>query len=155
MNISSQLPKWWFFLFGALFILLGSPALAQEIDASVTVDRSQISGTSLNYLNDFPRELEIYINEYNWTSANFREEERLGVDLQITLLEVDNNYNFDAQIVVRSRRPIYNTTRETVLFLFSDENWNFNYTPNRTLIHDELRPVNQRHRFLHLCYFRG
>lgn len=119
--------------------LLTNRASAQEINATVTVDRSQISGTSLGYLDNFPGELETYINEYDWINPNFLEEERVAVDLQITLLEVDNNYNFEAQLIIRSRRPIYNTTRETVLFLYSDDNWHFNYMPNRTLIHDELQ----------------
>src|SRR6056297_592877 len=122
--------------FGALLtvaLLATPPAHAQEINADVTVDRSQISSTSLNYLDNLAEELEVYINEYDWIDANFREQERIGVDLQITLLSVDNNYNFEAQIVIRSRRPIFNTTQETALFLFNDEDWAFNYTPNRAL----------------------
>ena len=128
--------------FGALLtvaLLATPPAHAQEINADVTVDRSQISSTSLNYLDNLAEELEVYINEYDWIDANFREQERIGVDLQITLLSVDNNYNFEAQIVIRSRRPIFNTTQETALFLFNDEDWAFNYTPNRALMHDKLQ----------------
>lgn len=139
MNISSQKVMCCFALILGAASFLSPSVYAQEINANVTVDRSQISGTSLNYLDSFSGELETYINEYDWISPTFREEERIAVDLQITLLEVDNSYNFEAQVVIRSRRPIYNTTRETVLFLFNDEDWNFNYTPNRTLIHDELQ----------------
>lgn len=112
---------------------------AQEINANVTVDRSQISSTSLNYLDNFSQELETYINEYDWIDASFREEERINMDMQITLMGVDNNFNFEAQVVIRSQRPIFNTTQETALFLFNDEDWLFNYTPNRALIHDELQ----------------
>jgi hypothetical protein len=132
--------KWAGCLTGILLMmfLLSDRGFSQEIEANVTVDRSQISGTSLNYLDNLPQELETYINEYNWTDANFREEEQIGIDMQITLLSV-NNYNFEAQVVIRSRRPIYNTIQETALFFFNDENWMFNYTPNRGLIHDELQ----------------
>ena len=122
-----------------ILVLATVPAFGQEINANVTVDRSQLSSTSLNYLDNLPQELEVYINEYDWIDANFQEQEQIGVDLQITLLSVDSNFNFEAQVVIRSRRPIYNTTRETALFLFNDENWNFNYTPNRALMHDDLQ----------------
>jgi hypothetical protein len=111
---------------------------AQEIEANVTVDRSQISSTSLGYLDNLPQQIEEYINQFEWTNANFDENERITMSLQINLLSVEN-YNFEAQIIVRSQRPIYNTTRNTVIFLFNDEEWNFEYTPNRTFIHDELQ----------------
>lgn len=139
MNISSHRLNFCFLLlfWGGLFF--SSPTFGQEINADVTIDRSQISSTSLNYLDSFSQQLETYINEYNWISPTFREEERIGLDIQITLLSVDDNFNFDAQIIIRSRRPIYNTTQQSVLFLFNDEDWSFNYTPNRTLVHDELQ----------------
>lgn len=113
--------------------------LAQELDAEVTVDRSRINNTSLNYLNNFESELESYLNEYDWVDSHFAPHEQIGVDIQVTLMSADNNYNFEANIVIRSRRPIFNTVQQTPVFLFNDENWVFNYTPNRGFIHDELQ----------------
>lgn len=139
MTISSYKNNFSLFFIFAAGLFLYQPVFAQEINANVTVDRSQISSTSLDYLDNLPQELETYINEYDWIDPTFREEERVRIDMQITLLSVDNNFNFEAQIVIRSRRPIFNTTQETALFLFNDEDWNFNYTPNRSLIHDELQ----------------
>lgn len=132
--------KWWCSLMLCFFCLL-SPrqAVSQEINADVTVDRSQINNTSLGFLDNLSDEIETYINEYPWTDTNFRTEERVRVDLQITLLSADDNFNFDAQVIFRSRRPIYNTTRETVLFFYNEEHWSFSYTPNRSMIHDELQ----------------
>lgn len=119
--------------------MIPPPLFAQEIDADVSLDRSQINSTSLNYLDDFPRILETYINEHNWIESDFLPEERINVDLKIILLNADDNYNFTAQLIIQSRRPIYNSVRETALFLFNDENWVFNYTPNRALIHDDFQ----------------
>ncbi len=114
-------------------------SIAQEINADITVDRSQISGTSLGFLDNLANELEAYINEYDWVSTDFQEHERINMEMRITLLGVDDDYNFEAQVFIRSRRPIYNTPRQTPLFLFNDEEWNFSYTPNRSLTHDELQ----------------
>ena len=126
-----------FLLFSLL--LLSLPATAQEINADVSVDRSQINSTSLNFVDNLSDEIESYINEHDWINAEFQPAEQINVNIQITLLSVDDNFNFNAQVVFRSRRPIYNSTRETVLFFYNDENWSFNYTPNRALIHDELQ----------------
>ncbi|NGP87804.1 DUF4835 family protein [Fodinibius halophilus] len=130
------LKKYYLFL---AFVILPCFVQAQEVEAEVSIDRSQLSSTSLNYLNDLPNKIEVYINEYNWIDAEFREHERIKMNIQITLLSVDSDFNFEAQIVVQSRRPIYNTTQETVLFIFNDSNWGFTYTPNSTFIHDELQ----------------
>jgi len=127
---------------GLLMIILSfftPPVMGQEINANVSLDQSQVNSTSLNFLNDFTNQLETYLNDYDWVDAHFQKEERIKADIQITLTGVDNNYNFDAHIVIRSLRPIYNSTQETALFFFNDENWTFNYTPNRSLVHDDLQ----------------
>ena len=121
-----------------LTICASQPLYAQELNAQVTLNKSQISSTSLDYLDNLPRQIEEYINQFDWTNANFSENERINISIQINLLSVEN-YNFEAQIIVRSQRPIYNTTRGTVIFLFNDEQWNFEYPPNRTFLHDELQ----------------
>lgn len=124
------------FIFGICGISLTS--FAQEIDAQVTIDKSQISGTSIDYVDDLPDRIEEYINQFEWTDTHFNEHERINVAIQINLLAVEN-YNFEAHIIVRSQRPIYNSARETVVLIFSDEDWNFEYRPNRSFIHDELQ----------------
>ncbi|MDZ7692640.1 MAG: DUF4835 family protein [Balneolaceae bacterium] len=126
---------------GFLFILLipFQLATAQEFDLEVTVDESQVSSASLNYLSNFPDEIESYFNEHNWIDAGFQQQERIQGELQIVLLSVDNNYNFQANIVVRAQRPIYNTMQQTTVFLSNDDSWGFQYTPNRSLVHDELQ----------------
>ncbi|PAU93218.1 DUF4835 domain-containing protein [Aliifodinibius salipaludis] len=138
MNISSL--NWVFGVFlGIIIAMSGAQSLsAQELNAQVTLNKSQLSSTSLDYLDNLPQQIEAYINQYEWTNANFNENERIKMSLQINLLSVED-YNFEAQIIVRSQRPIYNTTRSTALFLFNDEKWNFEYPPNRTFLHDELQ----------------
>lgn len=112
---------------------------AQELNVSVQVDRSRLSSTSLSYMDDFSTEIETYFNEYNWIEPNFEEQEKIDVSIQITLLSVDDSYNFEANIVIRSQRPVYNSLQQTPLFYYNDENWVFNYTPNRALVHDLLQ----------------
>jgi len=83
--------------------------------------------------------MESYLNDFDWTDHSFSTRERINGEMQVTLLSVDNNFNFRANVVIQSQRPIYNSLRETTLFLFNDDNWTFNYTPNRGLIHDQLQ----------------
>lgn len=118
--------------------LCAGPVTAQELNAEVTIDRSRISNRSLPHLGNMKSELESYMNEYRWTDVSFETHERIGVDIRITLMSADDNFNFEANLVIRSRRPIYNSVQQTQLFIINDENWIFNYTPNRGFIHDQL-----------------
>src|SRR5699024_3140988 len=105
--------------YGAILILwLGVSRLgsAQEIKAEVHVDRSQINNASFDNLNDFSGKLQAYLNEYSWTSDQFQPFERISMAFQIILLNVDNNHTFNANIAIRSLRPIYHTNRKTTVF---------------------------------------
>ena len=138
----AEIPFYLFHFLGLPILVLhlwGSPALAQEFNVEVTVDQSQVSSTSLNYMDNFPQEVESYFNEYDWVDARFLKQERIDAELQIVLLSVDDNFNFRANVVIRTQRPIYNTMRQTTTLLINDESWAFQYTPNRSLVHDELQ----------------
>lgn len=127
------------FIFGVLGMLLPSQAVSQELNVEVTVNRSQIKGTALNYLDQFDEEIEAYLNGYNWTNDNFGPQEQINAQLQIFLTSVSANFEFTAKVVIQSTRPVYNTDRQTTLLLYNDDAWVFQYLPGRALIHDELR----------------
>jgi hypothetical protein len=116
-----------------------SPTQAQEISANVRVNLSQINNTSLNYLDNLAGEIESYLNDYTWSNDNFQPKERINVSIQINLLGVTDDFTFNADIIIRSMRPIYNSVQQSSLFIYNDESWTFNYTPNRGLVHDELQ----------------
>src|SRR5699024_7567350 len=123
------------------FILLIRPfqLCGQELNVKVNVDYSKIKSTSLNYLDHFSKEIEAYLNGYSWTNDKFRPKERILAQIQIFLTDVTDNYTFTAHLIIRSTRPVYNTARLTTLFLYNDDEWVFQYIPNRSLRHDELQ----------------
>lgn len=118
---------------------LASNLRAQELNVTVRVDQSRISSASIAFMQTFSERVESYLNEYNWVESSFNDPERINASIQITLLSVDDNFNFEANIVIRSQRPVYNSLQQTPLFYYNDENWVFNHTPNRALVHDELQ----------------
>jgi hypothetical protein len=128
------------FFFVLAFLGLTGPVFAQEIKANVTLDKSQLTGaTGINYVDDIKSVIERYINEHKWTSDTYREEERIVMNIQISLLSIDGSSNFETALIVTAERPIYNSTSQSMLFQFSEPSWRFNYTPNRTLLNDPLQ----------------
>jgi len=112
---------------------------AQEINARVEVNTSQVRSAGYDYLNELQPMIAEYINERRWTDDTFEEDERIEMNLSITLNSVDSNANFDATLIVQAFRPIYNTTAKTPTLLINDTNWRFNFTRSHNITHDDLQ----------------
>ncbi|MCH8567181.1 MAG: DUF4835 family protein [Balneolales bacterium] len=125
------------YLLTILIVLICTEGYAQEIKARVDVNTSQISTSDYDYLNSLKPLIEDYINDTRWTDDTFLEDERIEVNIQIALMNVDSNANFDANIIIQSSRPIYNTIARTPILLINDTNWRFNFSRNRNIIRDD------------------
>ncbi len=120
-------------------MLLFSSVKAQEFDCQITVNDDQLEGNSFEYVaGSLTTDLEAYINEYRWTETEVLEQERISCQISIILLAGDQDFNFSAETIIQSRRPIYNTLTETGVLILSDGAWSFNYPEGKSLIHDEL-----------------
>lgn len=127
--------------FMLLFVLVLSfhTLNAQELNCSVSVNDRQVSGSSFDYVQELRTSIQQYLNENRWTDERYLEHERINCSLQVLLTNVDDNANFTAEAVWSASRPIYNTNRQTTLFVISDNNWAFNYSRNRNLVFDDLQ----------------
>lgn len=123
-------------------LLLGSmlwsvpPALGQEFDCRVSVDISQLSGNEYTFLNELSRKIEEYVNGRSWTEDRFLEHERIQCSMDIYFREAVSLSEFEARLVIQTRRPIYNTTQSTTVVRFNDSDWRFGYTEGAPLTHD-------------------
>jgi len=123
-------------LVGLGTVVLVSPAQGQELACSVQLDRSQLSGSDYGYLDELPRRIEEYMNARNWTDDEFQSVERIACSIQIIIEDAPSLSTFDAQLVVSSRRPIYETAQSTVVFRVNDGNWQFEYSRGTSLNFD-------------------
>jgi hypothetical protein len=120
-------------------ILSSTVAKAQEFNCTVTINTDQLEGSSYDYLQEIKPVLEGYINEYQWTEADFQEHERIDCQIQIVFNNASSDFSYSAEAVFQIQRPIYNTTAKTTTVLLSDKTWEFSYPQGRALIHDELQ----------------
>lgn len=129
-----------YILFAILFLqILPRSLQAQEFNCAVTLNTEQIQDASFTYISELETVLERYINEYQWTEYDIQEHERIDCQVQIIFSGADNDFNFSAQAVFSTRRPIYNTTSQTTTIRLNDNTWQFNYPQGKQLIHDDLQ----------------
>ena len=123
-------------------LFLISEAFSQELNCDVVVNMEQIPSASRDYLKDFERGVEDYLNGYRWTHEDLGGE-RIQCSMDIFFLNAVGDNRYTAQVFVGSRRPIYHgnakTERETVILRVLDERWEFEYSPNKPIYHDEFQ----------------
>jgi len=115
---------------------VGRSAAAQELNCSVSVNYTQLSGSDYGYLQELEQLIYEYLNEYAWTEDTFREYERIDCSVQLFFLEAVTLTSFRARLVVASRRPIYGTAQSTTVVQLSDTDLQFTYARGTPLIHD-------------------
>jgi hypothetical protein len=111
-------------------------ALAQELNCSVNVDYSQLSGGDYEFLNDLRPQIREYLNERHWTDDRFREMERIDCSVQVTVEDAPTLTSFRARLVVASRRPIYGSMQNTTVLQMIDNEWQFSFSRGSTLHFD-------------------
>lgn len=115
-------------LVGAMLTGYGQHASAQELNAKVVINRSQISNTTEAVFEALQNSLNAFLNERQWTKMTYEDYERINCTFSITLKtysETDNS--FTGSIQVQSVRPVYNSNYSTTVFNIQDENFNFNF----------------------------
>ena len=110
-----------------LLAVIPYSVMAQELDCEIAINREQVTGNAFDYMSELAPQLEQYINETSWTDYRLEEHERIGCTLQIVLTSASDDFVYGAQIVVISRRPIYNTMQETQIVVLNDERWQFEF----------------------------
>ena len=68
-------------------------AHAQELNAKVTINHSQIQGTDASVFEEIEQNLTQFINEKQWTSLQFQKNERIQCNFNITETKYDNATN--------------------------------------------------------------
>ncbi|MFV0505213.1 MAG: DUF4835 family protein [Bacteroidales bacterium] len=111
---------------------------AQEFRCSVSVTGTEaIRNVGPDFFRTMQNDISDFINNRIWTSDVFQAQEQIDCSIYIILDQQNGSDDFSGSIRVQSRRPIFNSTYQSVLLNINDENFNVKYVPNTTLEYDE------------------
>lgn len=114
----------------AILLTLGccQKIAAQELDARIVINRMKVEQTSDAIFESLQTQLTEFMNNRQWTSMQFRRNERIQCVFTITVNEYDptnNTFNCTLNLVVT--RPVYNSSYTTTLFSTQDNTFSFTY----------------------------
>ena len=125
-----------------LFALL--PLQAQELQAKVTINHSQIQGTDVAVFESLQQTMEQFLNEKQWTVLQFQKNERIVCNFNITVTKYDQSNNlFTCTALIQANRPVYNATYTTTLYNNRDASFDFEFSQFDQLNFSEDQVDNQ------------
>ncbi len=116
------------YILSFLFIFFSSIfSFAQEIYCTVQVNSQQIQTSDKRIFESLQKDIFEFINNKRWTNHSYKTEERIECSILINITKWNNSDQFDATIQVQSTRPIFNTSYNSTLLNFKDNDFAFKY----------------------------
>ncbi len=107
---------------------------AQELSCTVTVNASQIQNSNSQVYKTLEGAINEYFNNTKWTNKNYKPQEKIKCAIILNILEQPSSNQFRGNIQVQVTRPVFNSTYQTPIFNYKDDNLSFSYT--------EFQPLN-------------
>ena len=117
---------------------------AQELNARITINHSQIQGTDNAVFDELTQTLTQFVNDRQWTNLQFQKNERINCSFNITVTKYDKSSNlFTCKALIQASRTAYNSSYTTTIFSNQDNDFNFEYAQFDQLQFNEEHVDNQ------------
>ena len=111
------------FLFQIAFQSINS----QELKCNISVNSQQIQGTNKKVFTTLQTALYEFMNNKAWTNHTYAMNERIECNILINISDQSGADEFKGSIQIQSRRPVFNSSYNTVMLNYVDNNFNFKY----------------------------
>jgi hypothetical protein len=112
-------------------------AQAQELNATVSINATQIQTSDRGIFKDMKNSLEQFLNSRKWTNDGFKTHEKINCNFLITITKMPSIGSFTASVQVRSSRPVFNTNYSSLMLNFADREWEFEYIESLPLEYND------------------
>jgi len=121
-----------FFFFVLVIVIVNVNVItlhAQELNARVNINYTQIETTKTDVFPKLQTTIEEFLNNHKWTEIAFRENEKIQCNFNITVNEYDANENtFKCTLLMSSNRPVYGSSYNTVCYSVNDREFVFKFS---------------------------
>jgi len=108
---------------------------SQELRCNVQIISNQIQGTNKQIFKTLQQDIYEFMNNRIWTNQEFQNNERIECKILINMQNRTGD-EFSGNMTVSSRRPVYNSSYNTTMFQFKDNDIQFRYLENEPLEFD-------------------
>lgn len=120
-----------------LLFLIGASSRAQELNCSVSVLTPRIQISDKRIFTTLQTSIMDFMNNTKWTNDKFKADEKIECSIQIEITDRVSTDEFKATIQVSSRRPVFNSSYNSPVLNYKDNDFNFRYVEYQTLEFNE------------------
>lgn len=124
-----------------LLVLAPVLAMPQELNCNVQVSAQKIQGSNRQMFENMQRDIYEFMNNTVWTNHVFSYSERIDCNILINITNQLSADEFSGTIQIQLRRPVFNTTYNSTVLNFIDNNFRFRYVEFQPL---EFDPTTHR-----------
>jgi len=117
-----------------LFLFFTQVVSAQELRCNVQVTSSKIEGTNKKVYETLQKAIYEFMNNRVWTTHAYSAEERIECSILINITSQASADEFTGTMQIQSRRPVFNSSFNTTMLNYVDNNISFRYV--------EFEPLN-------------
>lgn len=116
-----------------LLVLISFSSTSQELNITVSINSQQLEGTDQRVFQNLQTAIAEFMNQQNWTSFQYKPEERIEGTMMITLTERVASDEFKGRINLILRRPVFRTNYNSILFNWVDRDFHIKYVDQQPL----------------------
>ena len=102
-------------------------AYNQELRCNIQLTTNKIPGTNKEVFQTMQGAITEFMNNTAWTNFKFGNNERIECNLLFNLTEMIGNDQFKGTLQIQARRPVFNSSYNTVIFNYIDNDLDFRY----------------------------
>lgn len=118
-----------------LFVVGGR---SQELNCQVNIitdARMELTSVEKEVIDQLKQTIYDLMNTTQWTKEKFKVEERINCNLQIQINSIPTPGTFSGAMQVQSTRPAFNSSYNTTVLNFNDQNVEFSFARNTVLVY--------------------
>lgn len=127
--------------FGILLTIVAVPTFSQELRCNVQIISEQIQGTNKRVFETLQNAIFEFMNNRNWTNHVYGSQERIECNMMFNLTDHTGDV-FKGTLQIQSRRPAFNSSYNTTLLNYLDQNITFTYVEYEPLEFNESNFTN-------------
>jgi hypothetical protein len=119
--------------FTILVCLFWTFSQAQELNCQVTLitdAKLEVTTVDKEVLEQLKQVVNDFMNNTQWTKDKFKTEERINCNIQLQISKIPSQGVYEGAMQIQSSRTAFNSSYNTTVFNFQDENISFAYSRN-------------------------
>ena len=122
--------------------VLTLPLFAQELEVKVDMKTPKLQTADPAVFQTLRTSIEEFMNNQKWTNDVYEQEERIKVNIVITISKELAANTFEAEISLQSIRPVFNSGYETPVFKHQDKDVTFTYEQYQPIEYSQTTYLN-------------